>query len=1089
MQEEIQIRGESKRTVIKFFTDFSGQTGTDGNAYFVVTDMNDRPLKISDSKFDTEFGLDVENYNIPLSTISSGYRIYSGSVVETEYKLALTQDEKDSMSSRFVNGINQKANPGGQTNSSINPYSTVFFEEYPFEDYHMNVKVNRSIGTLDTLNIYNVSLNEPPKFSNNTGVLVGKLEAIQVLNDENGEKIRIPLKNSVVGIFNPSEKFPSISSSDSEGNRIRLNLYETIPQVDNPYDLKGFSSFQSYLTDINYSKTDNENKTIPEEYRYTTITNERGEFILQNIPTGQQTLMIEVDLLKFGLEPEEIALNFFPYPSQDDPNVSEIPHLFFGQYPINIVPSWGDFQTGYTEMSLTVALDLRKWNTYYTYPISAKYGQGATRPYVLEELQQQGYSNPLTVLVRDMTKPLKINDRPKIELVKVPDIFDKNLDLYAGWNSEFKIKNNKVEFDVTGFNAFKLPANLYDPAGINSKGEKGVWLNAYTFKIFYADEKATWQTTGMVSNWESDGKGGAYEVYANHYDLNRTDDWYAKQFDVVTKMPPTAIGIYPYEKPWSLTYPDSYKITKKPQVANPYKQWGQNNNPVTSVSGQTIDPQLEPRYLDGDLIGGSGAWVTDANGFGLQDYDPGIFGNMFSREVSKNDLWRYEAIDWWSEEWSNGYTPGTTSAQQKYQVIPGCPSSGKPDIPPDVAERYCRLESGYAYWLKPRGWPRVNVRNEWGDLLLSNDANQLGNHNSDSAYPGYYSVWPGIYKYLDEVTMLVGPRAPWWSRYGRLTAYRVEKPYYNNPEKPPFTEKFVVLNWGQLLCDGTNPGGGSNRDDTLTDFYVINGPRAAGTTNNRGKNQGNGCFFQVIEAEFAIVNKGTIKITFNGKEIFPDERYDFRISFGATITLPANAAYSPKTNSYERADYLFYFLQLSNGTCCSPNGPYGDNSGSLCSVFADGYETKWNSSYTRLFYHRDRRYGLPAYTEEDSRRNYYFTSVLAYPVDTKKFFNAQQGEYVQMILNDTYGDLSRRESYNDAYALMRINGFAWFDSHSNFTSYGPTEMRWTQTPPDRYMSSYQSYTIESESYKFPVRVISGGGSPWNRNDLDFSTID
>ena len=155
MQEEIQIKGESKRTVIKFFTNFSGQSGTDGTTYFVVTDMNDRPLKISDSAFDTRFGLNAENYNIPLSAIANGYRIYSGSVVESEYNVVLTQDEKNTMSSRYVDGINQTANPAGQTNSVKNPFSTVFFEEYPFSDYFMNVRINSSIGTLDTLNIYN----------------------------------------------------------------------------------------------------------------------------------------------------------------------------------------------------------------------------------------------------------------------------------------------------------------------------------------------------------------------------------------------------------------------------------------------------------------------------------------------------------------------------------------------------------------------------------------------------------------------------------------------------------------------------------------------------------------------------------------------------------------------------------------------------------------------------------------------------------------------------------------------------------------------------------------------------------------------
>ena len=1050
MQEEIQIRGESKRTVVKFFTNFSGQTQSDGTTYFVVTDMNDKPLKISDSAFDTRFGLNAENYNIPLSAITYGYKVYSGTVVESEYNVVLTQGEKDTMSSRYVNGINQRANPGGQTNSPINPFSAVFFEEYPFNDYFMNVKINRSIGTLDTLNIYNVTHNEPPKFSNDTGVLVGKLEAIQVLNDENGEKIRIPLKNTVVGIFNPSEKFPSISSSDNEGNRIRLNLYETIPQVDNPYNLKGFSSFQSYLTDIQYSKKDAENKSIPDEYRYTTVTNERGEFILQNIPVGQQTLMVEVDLLKFGLEPEEIALNFFPYPSNEDPNVSEIPHLFFGQYPINILPSWGDFQTGYTEMTMSIALDLRKWTTYYTYPISAKYGQGATHPYVLEELFNQGYTNPLTVLIRDMTKPLKINDRPKVELVKIPDIYDKNTDLYAGWNSEYKTKNNKVDFDTTAFNAFKLPANLYDPEGTNSRGEKGVWLNAYTFKIFYADVNLSWQATGMAVYWNLDGGN-----YANHYDLNRTNDWGSKPIDNETRMPAAAIGTFPYEKPWSLTYPDNYKVTKKPSVLNPYKKWDANGNPITNVNGYTILPQLEPKFLDGDYIGGDDAWGTDANGFGLQAY-PGIYSNMFARNVSKNELWRYEAIDWWADDWANGYNPGCTSSQIKYSSIPGCPWTGKPDMPGDVAESYMRLESGYAYWLRPSGWPRIDVRNQWGDLLLANDANQDANHNPNTLYPGYYSKWDGIYKYLDDVTLLVGAKSPWWSRWGRLTAYRVEKPYYTNPQKPPFTEKFVVLNFGAILCDGTSPGGGSNRDRSLCNFDV-----GCGQDNQ---------FFSVNNGGGRIRNNGTIKFTFEGKEVFPGEEVQIKYRSNMVVTLPANSGYNPKTNSYERADYTFVFQATQNAQNEEGCAPYGSNTGEMCSVYADQYESTYRSSQNRLFYYRDGKNGLPAFIEEDDRKNYYLTSVPAFPLDNGS-----------LTYTDTAGDATRWSSYYANWGLYRISGFAYMTYHSGWGSGGGVEMRWTRSKPSSYMFSSSSAG--------PFRLLSGNGSGWNRYDLDFTKID
>lgn len=1062
MQEEIKIKGESKRTVAKYFTNFSGRTGADGKTYFVIADMSDAPLKLVESEFDTKFGLNSENLNVELSAITVAYKIYSGTVVENEFRQAFSQDEKDSMSARFVNRINSEANPVSQSNTANNPYSCVFFEEYPFTDYFMNIKINQSINTLDTLSVYNVSLAETPKFNNDTGVLVGKLEAIQVLVDENGDKIRIPLKNIVVGIFNPSEEFPNIASADEDGNRIRLNLYETLPQIDSPYDLKGYASFQSYLTDVSYSYKDNRNPSIPDQYKYTAITNERGEFILHNVPVGQQTLMIEVDLLKFGLDPEEVALNFFPYPTQDEPNVSEIPHLFFGQYPINIVPSWGDFQTGYTEMTLSVALDLRKWCTYQIFPVSAKYGQNARNPYVMEELFSQGYTNPQTVLIRDMTKPFKEFDRPKIELVKIPDIYDKNFDLRSSWNNEFKTKNNKVEFDTTAFNAFKLPANLYDPNGINSRGEKGVWLNAYTFKVYYPDENVSFNATGMATSWTDDG-----EIIASHFDLSFVDRW-TERVPSGSKFAPSSIGTYPYERPWSLTYPNPYKITKRPSVQNPYKQWDNNNNHKTEVDGFPVIPQLEPRFLDGDLVGGDDAWATNANGFGLQDYNPGIFGNMFSREVSKNELWRYEAFDWWADEMINGFNPGCTPGSYKYSKVPGCPPTGKPDIWDGVAERYMRLESGYNYWLMPRGWPRVNVMNGWGDLILSNDIRVVGFTQAENYYPFYYSKRDGVYRYLDDITLIVGQKAPWWTKYGRITAYRVEKPYYTNPKRPPFIEKFIKLNWGQILADGTSPNGGSNRDRSLTNLDV-----GCGQTNQ---------FNTLYNQKVYLKNKGTIKITFNGKELFPDEQVDFRLNYNDSITLPANSSYNPQTNSYERGDYEFYFDQnVSSTNFQGACAPYGGDTGELIATWIQPWN-QWGGSIYRLYYHYDGRNGLPAFVEEDPRINYYLTSVIPHPVDISGTCNR---------ITNQFGDRDRWNSYSEPWGIVRINGLTWNANHNGnrgWPFYNP-QLRWTRSKPEKFMGSYRSACSNGANSGWYWRLLSGGGSPWGYYDLNFSNIE
>lgn len=1074
MQEEIQIKGESKKTVVKYFTTFSGQTSTDDQIYYVVTDANNFPIKLTQSIVETKYGLDPLNNNIDYSSTNPQNKVYSGTVVQSEANIVYTKEQKDDISNFYIQSILNQANPPGSSfGPPKNPFSAVFFEELPFNDYFMNVKINRSMNTIDTLNIYNITQGVIPKFNNNTGVLIGKLEAIQILADENGEKIRIPLKNVPVGIFNPSEEFPSIGSLDEEGNRIRLNIFETIPSVNSTSNLKGYSSFQSYLADIDYSVKDTANREIPTKYEYTTITDENGNFILHNVPVGQQTLMVEVDLLKFGLEPEEVALNFFSYPTEENPNVSNVPHFFFGQYPINIVPSWGDFQTGYTEVNLSIALDLRKWVTYYIYPISADVGRNSNSPRVLEELYAEGTTTPLKVFVRDMTKPFVPDNPQKVEIVKIPDIYDRNIDLVNSWNNEFKTKNNKVEFDTTNFNAFKLPANLYDPFGINSKGEKGVWLAAYQIKVSYPDPSISFQSTGWAANWVDD-----QEISTNHFDLTNYEGWTDDY--VQTKIKKIGIGLFPYEKPWSLTYPEPYKITKRPSVQNPYKQWDSNGNPVTLISGHTINPYKEPKYLDGDLAGGS--WGS-ANGFGFQNYRPDFFGNQFASEVTKYETWCYEEVPYWGWIYSNGYNPGLDSNwnDPKYSSLPGIPPGGKPRVD---GEKWQRAEAGYAYWLRPRGWPKLDTRFGWGDFLLDPD-HSIDSRSETNIYPGYFQTIGSVYKYLDEVTLNVGVKSPWWSKFGNLTMYRVEKPYYTLPKKKPFNETFVTLKFGAMLFEGTDPWASTrqkrkdDRDDSLVNLGV-------GTQSKR-------TFNYLENLDLRIHNLGSTKVTINGIEIFPEgsgfiDSYHFKriLGNGAELVLPGNSSYDPIRNVYSRANYGFSFMPS-----CNCKGPVGE--GQPNSAFDDWggpnvnplLPDRYNGGigyygWMQLKYDYDGKNGLPAFEEGNPDGTYYLSSIVGNPVDV-----LWSGWESYTVISED--DNPRWVNYGEYWSVIRIAGICYMavknaSNPPETRSWNEYEVRpkWTRTNPDQFLKSYMTNGIH-------FRILYDGSRVYE-NDLDFKNI-
>jgi hypothetical protein len=932
-QEEIFFKGEAPKTIIKYFTNYSGQTSDDDSLYYVIADTNNVPLKLVQSSIETKFGLDPNNYNIPLSSITSGYKVYSGTVVHNEaLNQIFTDEDKQFITGNYVQKINTDSTSGA-TGVNSNNFSTVFFEDSQYNDYFLNIKLNRSIDVLDTLNIYNVPYNEGTKFTNDTGVLYGKIEAIQVIIDDSGNKLRIPIKNASVGIFNPSDEIPSIGSVDQDGNRIRMNLFENLNSNN---ILKSYGSFQSFLTDTKYSPKDVENDTIPPKYKYTSLTNENGEFVLHGIPVGQQTLMVEIDLLKQGLEPEEVALNFFPYSVLDDPNVSNIPHLYFNQFPINIVPSWGEIQTGYTQVDLAIVLDLRKWITYFTFPISSKasspinISNQATNstPLTLEELRGKGITNPFTVFVRDMTKPFDVANPAKIELVKIIDISDKNLDWKCAWNEEFKTKGNKIEYFTSNYNAFKLPANLYDPNGTDTNGNKSVWLGAYQIKTAFPDPSVSYQVTGYEEEWPTDSQGNGKYYKANHYDLNRYENWNNED---TQPLPGSGIGKFPYEKPWSLTYPEPYIVTKKPFKPNPLKSFTPDNQPIlnkniTNKNGVINNYQLtsgqfftEPKFLDGDLVGGSDAWGTNANGYGLQTFQGTWAGNNFSREITKNEIWKYEGTHFWGEEWSNGYTPGLTNSN--FDRYPDS-RDGKPDI---YGEKWQRLEAGFAYWLRPRGWPRIKNEN-WGDHLLENDYNPLANHDYNSIFQSpihYNSYYNSIYNYLDEITLQMGARANFFSQFGGLSIYRIERPYYSNPKKPPFTEKFAKFHIQNIIIDQSKNGDTCKAciDDSCNAFIWLetDGGHLRTEPDNSTLEECNIQFMPLNawlgQVTIRIVNIGSTKVTIDGKVAVPgdwNKGIEINISNNSIITLPANDKYDPANNCYNGASYLFYMGQIGN---------------------------------------------------------------------------------------------------------------------------------------------------------------------------------
>ena len=373
MREEILYKQSRTGTTVVFFDTALKPTQEDQYpAYLTFNNLN-QPFQVT--TFDGEVKWARNNpYTLLVDIDTTELVTVTGTCFNQTVDYTLSPSKKNQISSAFVQQM--------QTQFSGLSDSYVFFREQETDDLFITVALEQSFKTLDTLKIYNNLRSSFPVQQSDTGTVFGRLVAIQKLKDRSGNNIKIPLRNVPIGVFAPSDTFSDATDVDDNGNRITFNLREGSELIEY-FNAESFSAdTQGILA------SGSEFETVPEHYKYMTYTNNEGEFVIHNVPVGTQTLVFEVDIFKQGLTKDEIALNFFPFPADPEPNVDTVPSFYFRQFAIDVVPTWGDFQTGYTEVNIQSNLDLRKWATFFVPPVTLDEND-------IEFLQSRGIGEPI----------------------------------------------------------------------------------------------------------------------------------------------------------------------------------------------------------------------------------------------------------------------------------------------------------------------------------------------------------------------------------------------------------------------------------------------------------------------------------------------------------------------------------------------------------------------------------------------------------------------------------------------------------------------------------------------------------------------
>ena len=184
-------------------------------------------------------------------------------------------------------------------------------------DNYLKIKLEQDFDFLEVLSLKITQEDAYKLYTSNYGVLVGRVLANDGFGIPNA-KISIFIKNQNInnGTAN-SILYPYDSVSAKDTDNIRYNLLPA-NKINNCYQNVGTFSPKRDLLDNNVLT-----EIFDGYYKYTTVTNEAGDYMLFGIPTGQQQIHTDIDLSDIGVlsqSPRDMEYKGYSIKQFDSPN-------------------------------------------------------------------------------------------------------------------------------------------------------------------------------------------------------------------------------------------------------------------------------------------------------------------------------------------------------------------------------------------------------------------------------------------------------------------------------------------------------------------------------------------------------------------------------------------------------------------------------------------------------------------------------------------------------------------------------------------------------------------------------------------------
>lgn len=239
---------------------------------------------------------------------------------------------------------------------------------------HIKLKLDNNVSSFDILSLNISQRNSYQAFNGDFGVVVGRVIANGGVGIPNAKvSIFIPLDEQDEQNDNIRAIYPYKTPRDKNIDGKRYNLLPRVARRQPDGTFKPRQPFGSFPTKEEFLVNDDLMYVYKKYYKYTTVTNKSGDYMLYGVPVGVQTVHMSVDITdigQFSMTPQTMvtALGYSPNlfnnngntikPSND---LDDLPNIDTQEISVDVIPFYGDeenFNIGITRQDFRIRAEL-----------------------------------------------------------------------------------------------------------------------------------------------------------------------------------------------------------------------------------------------------------------------------------------------------------------------------------------------------------------------------------------------------------------------------------------------------------------------------------------------------------------------------------------------------------------------------------------------------------------------------------------------------------------------------------------------------------------------------------------------------------